>query len=85
MRNGPVTPKDEGFAKQTQVMFLGGWSAEDVTKLEPLAGALVGAMAQALLVLKGASNLYSNFLQPPLSNHEFSTGCDEISVAATRI
>ena len=66
MRNGPVTPKDEGFAKQTQVMFLGGWSAEDVTKLEPLAGALVGAMAQALLVLKGASNLYSKLLQPPI-------------------
>ena len=31
-RNGSVTPREEGFAKQTQVMLLGGWgwSAEDV-------------------------------------------------------
>ena len=65
MRNGSVTPRDEGSAKQTQVLLLGRWSADDVTKFEPLVGALVGALAQALLVLKGASNLYSNFLQPP--------------------
>ena len=31
MRNGSVTPKEEGSAKQTQVMLLGGWSVEDVT------------------------------------------------------
>jgi hypothetical protein len=44
MRNGLVTPKTEGFAKQTQVMLLGGLCAEDMTagsppvsiKLEPL-------------------------------------------------
>ena len=43
MRNGSVTPREEGSAKQTQVMLLGGWSAEDVVlsdfeigvKLEP--------------------------------------------------
>jgi hypothetical protein len=28
--NGSVTPREEGSAKQTQVMLLGGWSAEDV-------------------------------------------------------
>ena len=31
MRNGSVTPRKEGFAKRTQVMLLGGWSAVDVT------------------------------------------------------
>ena len=30
MRNGPITPKKEGSAKQTQVMLLRGWSADDV-------------------------------------------------------
>ena len=37
MRNGPATPKEEGFAKQTQVMLLGGWYAEDVSQ-EPGSG-----------------------------------------------
>ena len=31
MRNVSATPREEGFAKQTQVMLLGGWSADDVT------------------------------------------------------
>ena len=31
MRNGSATPREEGFAKQTQVMLLRGWSADDVT------------------------------------------------------
>ena len=66
MRNGSVTPRKDGSAKQTQVLLLGRWSAEDVTKFELLLGALVGALAQALLVLKGASNLYSKLLQPPI-------------------
>ena len=35
VRNGLVTPRDEGFAKQTQVMLLGRWYAEDVAQLEP--------------------------------------------------
>ena len=43
MRNGSATPREEGFAKQTQVMLLGGLSVEDVgqsdfdidVKLEP--------------------------------------------------
>ena len=30
VRNGSVTPRKEGFAKQPQVMLLGGWSTEDV-------------------------------------------------------
>ena len=30
MRNGPVTPGEEGSAKQTQVMLIEGWSAEDL-------------------------------------------------------
>ena len=30
VRNGSVTPREEGFTKQTQVMLLGGWCAEDV-------------------------------------------------------
>ena len=30
VRNGSVTPREEGFAKQPQVMLLGGWSTEDV-------------------------------------------------------
>ena len=28
MRNGSVTPREEGSAKQTQVMLLRGWSAD---------------------------------------------------------
>ena len=66
MRNGSVAPKEDGSAKQTQILLLGRWSAEDVTEFKPLLGALVGALAQALLVLKGASNLYSKLLQPPI-------------------
>ena len=31
VRNGSVTPRQEGFAKQTQVMLLRGWSVDDVT------------------------------------------------------
>jgi hypothetical protein len=31
VRNGSVTPREESFAKQTQVMLFGGWSADDVT------------------------------------------------------
>ena len=30
VRNGSVTPREEGFAKQTQVMLLGRWLVEDV-------------------------------------------------------
>jgi hypothetical protein len=30
VRNGSATPKEEGFAKQTQIMLLGRWCAEDV-------------------------------------------------------
>jgi hypothetical protein len=30
VRNGSVTPREEGFAKQTQVMLLGKWCDEDV-------------------------------------------------------
>jgi hypothetical protein len=30
VRNGSITPRKEGFAKQPQVMLLGGWSIEDV-------------------------------------------------------
>ena len=30
MRNGSVTPREEGSAKQTQVMLLREWSADDV-------------------------------------------------------
>jgi hypothetical protein len=41
--NGSVTPREEGFAKQTQVMLLGRWLSDDVAsrligigvKLEP--------------------------------------------------
>ena len=35
MRNGSVTHRDEGSAKQTQVLLLGRRSTEDVTWLEP--------------------------------------------------
>jgi hypothetical protein len=31
VRNGSVTPREEGFAKQTQVMLFGKWSANVVT------------------------------------------------------
>jgi hypothetical protein len=31
VRNGSITPSKEGFAKKTQVIILGGWSAVDVT------------------------------------------------------
>jgi len=30
VRNGSVTPREEGFTKQTQVVLLGGWCAKDV-------------------------------------------------------
>ena len=30
VRNGSVTPRAEGFARQPRVMLLGGWSTEDV-------------------------------------------------------
>jgi hypothetical protein len=30
MRNGSVTPREEGFVKQTQVVLLERWCAEDV-------------------------------------------------------
>ena len=33
MRNGSVTPRGEGFTKQTQLMLLGRWCVEDVTEL----------------------------------------------------
>ena len=53
MRNGLVTPKTEGFVKQTQVMLLGGLCAEDMTagsppvsiKLEPLLSRFVWGKA----------------------------------------
>ena len=35
MRNGSLTPRDDGSAKQTQVMLLGKRFAEDVVWLEP--------------------------------------------------
>jgi hypothetical protein len=31
VRNGSVTPRKEGFAKKTQILLLGGWSAVYVT------------------------------------------------------
>ena len=31
VRNGSVMPRKEGFAKQTPVMLLEGWSTDDVT------------------------------------------------------
>jgi hypothetical protein len=31
VRNGSVTPTEEGFAKQTQVMLFGEWSADAMT------------------------------------------------------
>jgi hypothetical protein len=40
-------PREEGFAKQTQVMLLGGWSADDIA-----------SRLEAALVEKDASNLY---------------------------
>jgi hypothetical protein len=30
VRHGSATPRDEGCAKQTQVMLLGGWFVDDV-------------------------------------------------------
>jgi hypothetical protein len=37
VRNGSATPREEGFAKQTHVILLGGWYAEDVSQ-EPDSG-----------------------------------------------
>ena len=55
MRNGSATPREEDFAKQTQVMLLGGWCTEDVAqpdveigvKLEPLLRRYFGKKVQA--------------------------------------
>ena len=45
MRNGSVSPREEGFAKQTQLLLLGKWSADDVSSrlIE------IGAKLEALL------------------------------------
>ena len=51
MRNGSVTPREEGFAKQTQVMLLGGWSADDVTA-EACPVSINGAVARPFLAKK---------------------------------
>ena len=61
MRNGLVTRKEDEFAKQTQVMLLGGWFADDMTAVEYPVSIQLEARTQALLVEKGASNLQSNF------------------------
>ena len=62
MRNGSVTPREEGLAKQTQVMLLREWSTDDV------ASRLIGIDVTVEPWLrryseKGASNLLSNFLR----------------------
>ena len=44
MKNGSVTPREEGFAKQTQFMLLGGWSADDIASR--LEASLVEKMPQ---------------------------------------
>jgi hypothetical protein len=61
VRNGLVTRKEDEFAKQTQVMLLGGGFAEDRTAVEYPVSIQLEARTQALLVEKGASNLQSNF------------------------
>ena len=38
VRNGSVTPREEGFTKQTQVMLLGGWCAEACRGQDPEIG-----------------------------------------------
>ena len=38
VRNGSVTPREEGFTKQTQVMLLGGWCAEAYRGQDPEIG-----------------------------------------------
>jgi hypothetical protein len=65
VRNGSVTPREEGFVKQTQVMLVGRWYAEEVSlrQVASRKSQVAGALAQALLVKKGASNIYSNFLR----------------------
>ena len=42
---GPITPKEESCAKQTQIMLLGGWSIDDVAP--PLIE--IGLVLEALL------------------------------------
>ena len=76
MRNGSVTPREEGLAKQTQVRLLGGWSADDVTaEANPLSIKwsrcwTVSRIQKRFTMVKGYS--------------ENCGGCDEISVDATR-
>ena len=62
MGNGSATPRGEGFAKQTQVMLLGGWYAKDVSQ-EPGAGRRSQEpWLRRYSWKKGAPNLYSFFL-----------------------
>jgi hypothetical protein len=72
VRNGSVTPREESFAKQTQVMLLGRWCTEDVAYSDFEIGVkfLNWSPASGVTLEKGASNLYSNFLRPGWSEHE---------------
>ena len=56
VRNGSVTPREEGSAKQTQVMLLGGWSTDDV-KAKAYLVSIKWSRCWTVPREKGASNL----------------------------
>ena len=69
MRNGSITPREEGFAKQTQVMLLGRWLVEDVESSEawhsPDAIVLMTVSEAFLIFVDDILSLY--LLAPPYS------------------
>ena len=54
MRNGSVTPREEGFAKQTQVMLLGRWLVEDVVEMRSSPDAIVMVTVSEPFLMVGA-------------------------------
>ena len=64
MRNGSATLREEDFTKQTQVMLLRGWFAEDMTEFNFKIGVKLEAWLRRYSGkknLKDASNLYTKF------------------------
>jgi hypothetical protein len=78
VRNGSVTPREEGFAKQMQVMLFGGWSADDVTaEAYP-----VSIKLEALLRRYSWKKVLQNYSRLALDGQRMSQNHDVISRSA---
>jgi hypothetical protein len=65
VKTGSETPGKEGSAKQTQVMFLGGWSPEDLRRYCGVIPEALPPWLERYSRKKVPQNLYSNFLLGP--------------------